>query len=591
MCAGLISDSGLYGVFALDGAALARDSFEMFAPSAPGVATQWAGGAVVQAVDHGHADTVQCLETEGDILALVGHLDEAEALAKTLGLARSTPLPHLLRAAVEHWGDDTPTHVLGEWSFVWWHHHSRHATLLSALNLRDHIFYAVYDGKLAVAPNVLWFERLGWVDTRIDELGFCGEIGRASVRAALQHRSLIRGARKLLPGTCVEVRAGDVRVGAQAQLPDIAGWSGGFDDAIAETDAVLRALFRQYLAREGDIAITLSGGLDSSLVALYAAQERRVGQRIICLTSVAPPGSGLQDESRLAKSVADHLGLPIDYVFPEESASVYRPAIHHWTAASAPACAPRHYLYDAIVDAAARHGATALIEGSMGEMTLSYPFPLQPPPRTLMSTLRAVRAAVRRRPPEDSWPYCAFHAALAPGLAAQVPDDLKTAWANQSAKYDDIDPAQRWGYLQGVRKLGDMTTQTHVADIRVMMPFRDLRLLRSSARFPASFMQHHGILRAPIRALMRGHLPEHIINQTKGSAFSPDYMLRIRQQADAARARITLFRAANIDQLLDLNWLASALQKAETIDVAQAFKIQATMTTAEFLLWHRNKNL
>ncbi len=583
--------SGLYGYFALDGAPIVQHDRSYFVQDTEGVALQESPNCLVQAADLAYPTAIQMQQAHSDFMAFVGYFDEAEALATKLGLSNESPAPVLARAAVERWGDDAPTHMIGEWSFAWWQGESRALTLLTSLHTRDSIFYAIRGGQLAIAPDVRWLRRFNWVDSTLDVEPILCRMGCDAIRRMNNDHSMIRGARKLLPGARAVFTKDREHIGKPAALPEIEDWQGSFEDAMAETDTAMRRMFRQKIAREGTVAITLSGGLDSSLIAMYAAQERRAGQDIIILTSASPLGSDIQDETEYARIVADHLGLPIEFIRPPTHANLYRPAEHYFEAPRAPFVSPRHYVHNAFLDAAAQHGATAIYDGVMGEATVSYPLPLQQPRPTIKSRLRAMRDAWRTRAVDEPWPYGGFYIAISSNLAAQVPKAFEAAWAEGLPEIPPIDASKQWGYMNWARRVGEGGTQGLPGSIRLELPFRDVRLLQSFARYPAGFTGHDGVDRAPARALMRGHLPDSIRLRPKGGAFSPDYYERLQTGAMDAANRIPVFQAAGVDQWLDLDWLEVGLKNIHTrgtSDVSYAFKVQLTAMMAEYLSWWQN---
>ena len=135
-----------------------------------------------------------------------------------------------------------------------------------------------------------------------------------------------------------------------------------------------------------------------------------------------------------------------------------------------------------------------------------------------------------------------------------------------------------------------LATETRPGRIRIECPFRDPRLLRLFAGFPLSYIEYGGLDRSPARHILVGKLPDSIRLRPKGLGFSPDYFQRLQKDAQTARGRIAAYKAADIDDWLDLDWLDSNLRRfgvqgANGVD--DAFQVQITAMAAEYLLWWR----
>lgn len=76
-------------------------------------------------------------------------------------------------------------------------------------------------------------------------------------------------------------------------------------DAAAEFEALLSASTKSHLAADVEVGALLSGGLDSSLVAAYAAEQ---SSKQLKTFSIVFPDDPDVDESRYARAMAKHLG-------------------------------------------------------------------------------------------------------------------------------------------------------------------------------------------------------------------------------------------------------------------------------------------
>lgn len=115
--------------------------------------------------------------------------------------------------------------------------------------------------------------------------------------------SIFRGINKLEPGGLLSYEEGRIEKRSFWD-PDLREQDVTFHEARAELDRRLRAATRSRLISDVPLGVFLSGGLDSSTVAYYAAQE---SEGPIHTFSIGFDEETF-DESRYAQEVADHLG-------------------------------------------------------------------------------------------------------------------------------------------------------------------------------------------------------------------------------------------------------------------------------------------
>lgn len=582
--------SGLYAIASLDGAPLSPiDCHTLGLCSPPGEHARHLDGFSVRAVDGEEHGRAVDFAVRGDCLAvLLGHLDEPDELARSVDLEPRASPAEIALAALERFGDDAPSAMLGEWALLCWRAPRRELTLLVSEACRDLTFFTTDGRRVAVSPELRRLSTLDWVGRAFDPAGLLLQLSRARLRRIMTGETVLRGARRVVPGTREVFAAGErstsvVRTPVQ---PD--AWHGSFEEGVAALDAILHRIMRQHLQRYGTVAFLLSGGLDSSLLGWLGSRDLGVGQRMFFLTSVAPAGSGLPDEREFSQAVAQRLGLPVTFVCPPESASVYTPSARMFAHNELPVVSPRHYLYDALYGAALAGGATAVFDGVYGELTLTNKLPWMTSHTTLRQKVREARTWWRDFRDRQDWPAGGFHARLSQHALASLPPGWAREWRAPFAP----DPAPRvedlWGFRPAIRKNVMTPTSAACRPLRHLIPFRDRRLLRLAAAMPASFMCHGGMRRALARTLLKDQLPDSVRLRESGRPFSPDFMQRLRTQAPLALARMDLFRAAGAGEWLDLPWLAEALARAGKrgpANIQEAFEVQVTAIAAEFFVW------
>ena len=221
-------------------------------------------------------------------LAADARLDDRDGLCDALGVAateRGTLADSdLVLRAWLRWGQDCPRHLLGDYAFALWD--ARRRTLFCA---RDHIgarpfYYALPGEGIVFASAVDAVLAVPGVSHALDEAVVASHLTRGPIDDT---RTFFAAVRKLPPGhaLCVEWtpqgrrRTRIVRHWHPEQAPVAAPAT---DDAYAEQ---FRHLYAQAVrdrlrgCEAGTVGVHLSGGLDSSSIAVYAARElRRQGQ-------------------------------------------------------------------------------------------------------------------------------------------------------------------------------------------------------------------------------------------------------------------------------------------------------------------------
>lgn len=571
--------TGIYGRFNLDGAPIESGEAARLGLDLPDPAAACAG----QVIDLADPAAAQADRSNGALTLLLGRLDEPALVAARLGMAADAPQAMLARAALDRFGGDVRQIMAGEWTLL--HHAHGRVTLAASIAQRDPLLFAHKGNRLAVGPDLRQLSALDWVNADLDDAGLLFALGRQELRAAGAGRTVLGDVQALEPGGLVIIDRTGCKTAPRALPEPAPRWRGSFEEALAETQALLDRIVQQRMWG-GDMGCLLSGGLDSSSLTWLVARNRQTGTPVHCLSSAAAPGSGLVDETPFADIVADHLRLPITHVVPPEAPGVYRPETEQFRDWNGPRLGPRHYLYNAFAKHMHTLEAPLLFDGQFGEYTITSFFPLASMRERLRDTVRRWRG----RPTQLGWTANrdAFHVFLAPDR--RLPAQIATAMATPTVPQRMPAPGELWGLLPSFEKMFGSPASMALGCVRVAQPFRDPRLLRFFSGLPAKLLQRPGLDRAPVRELLKGHLPDSIRLRPKGLAISPDYFERLKQQAPAARARIVAFRAAEAGEWLDLDRLDTALERvaAGTARGDEALQAQLTAMAAEFVTWWRS---
>ncbi len=520
---------------------------------------------------------------------VVGEVEEPQALAARMDLHFPAPTGLIVARALERFGSETPAEVIGEWSII-----QRRAdgsvTAMTSAALRDPLLWAQRGPHWAIAPDIYALARLDWVDSNIDEVGLLGRVGRQNARRILARRTFLRGVQELGPGESLTISPhGDSAIARCDPLSPQPRVTGSYADLVAQADSMLATIMAERTVRHPRSAVLLSGGLDSSLLATFAAKAAQA--KPICITSAAPPGSNFPDETRFAAMVAESLGLPLECIAPTESLNTYRPSEQIFLGANGPPLSNRHLLTETMQTAAVLAGATVLINGTFGEMTATARLPRSGP----LHRLRPLAALIRDRfaaPQATEIGKHPFHVRIAPQRIASLASELGEAMAEPVMRAGRSFGDGLFGYMPGAGKALEHNNELYPGALRMDFPYRDLRLLRLFAGFPIKTLMAQGPDRPVVRSLLDGRIPDQVRLRRRGMPASPDHLPRLQRQAPSARERIAEFRRAGLDDWIDLAWLDLTLASVAANGprtIAEANQVQLTAIFAEFMLWWRER--
>lgn len=281
------------GFYHQDGQPAEKDRLEKMVAAMiePGLApqvAQWIDGPVAMAVlDFARSTPFSIARGEsGLLLAADCRLDEPQKLAHEFGAGADD---ELLLAALQRWGAAGVVGILGDFAFVAWNPQTR--TLLCA---RDGIgirpfFMNKHSGKdfaFASLPRAL--HAGGFAARELDESYLASELLNVHPEPEC---SLFSDISRLGPGSLLHVSPEGSRRETYWQLdPALAGSRRcPPQQAAEELSAALTEAVRCRLSAQGPVAAHLSGGLDSSAIAILAARMLRGEQRKLLAYSFLSP--------------------------------------------------------------------------------------------------------------------------------------------------------------------------------------------------------------------------------------------------------------------------------------------------------------
>lgn len=560
------------------------------------VAVQRAAGFLL--VHRGETD---CVATAaGRPFAADARLDNCGALVRMLGLPPADEArlsdADLLRLAYLQRGEAGIAACLGGFAFADWDAGRRVLTLGRDCLGNKSLFFHRGDGFVAFATVLSDLALVPQVPWQIDETAMADYL---ALNQQPTGRTLYRGIERVLSRQMVRL----TRDGARAQTY----WSpqiGGPDLYRCEAEYVAhaRALFDTVTAdairRLPSVAISCSGGLDSSAIAATVARLT-TDKPVVCY-SVVPPGGATVDvgpdhyadeRSKLERLKQRYPALDLRYFAQTDLHPNERDATRFFLTNGYPSLGtvilgPYSHLYDAV----AADGHKALLVGNRGNWGLTWSGS-----RALLAALAAGKfsrfgrefAAAARR--NGIWPTLRREIAgplLPPALRRTVfgalgrdPDDVARHSGLNPSYIADRQLAQKWR-REGhdpwwalpafcvadyrARVLFDVNQQAR--DTRGMSGElsgfdycdvqSDRRLLEFALQVPEYLYRKDGIRRAFARTVFADRLPPDILNERRRGAQGVDWFRRLDARKEALAETLRQVEATPLAaKLIDIDRL------------------------------------
>lgn len=307
----------------------------------------------------------------GVVLTADARIDNREELISLLDLRRTDPTDaDLLLHAYLKWGRSAPEHLVGDFAFAIWDPRDR--TLFAA---RDHIgvrpFYyhvlgnSFYFGSEIKAIRVAAETRFDINEERVAEYIAKQVIGADATFFARIHR--LPPAHSLTftaGGTCTVQRYWSL----DPDRETVYATDGEYEEAFRE---IFEEAVRCRMRANGDFAVMLSGGLDSSSVACVARDINQANGAGPVDTYTAQFGYDKADESEYLQALADQGGFrmhDVDLHGVDPLAEI-ESMIYHL---DQPPIIGNLYTRMHCQRAVVADGQRALLDGSEGDITVSY---------------------------------------------------------------------------------------------------------------------------------------------------------------------------------------------------------------------------
>lgn len=243
------------------------------------------------------------------LLAFDGRIDNREELARRLGVRKKlsdVPDTELVTLAYEKWGKSCFVHIIGPYAFLL-ADLERYTITLARDALGDRsLFYYLDSKRLLIATEPYTLLSHPNVGHGFDESQLAAFFAR---QWPADGSTFFRDIKELLPATTIAVTGADVEIRQYWRLANTNHrLRNGHEAAEGFVDELDKAVSSR-LRSSYPVAVSLSGGLDSTSVTAIACQYQRI--KAFSWTFDTLPGC---DERRNVESIHRYLGLSYEQV-------------------------------------------------------------------------------------------------------------------------------------------------------------------------------------------------------------------------------------------------------------------------------------
>ncbi|QNQ10183.1 hypothetical protein H3Z74_02745 [Sphingomonas alpina] len=570
----------------------------------------------------------------GAVLVADARVDERDETMRALGMEVSCRPADLaiLGAACARWGDDAAAQLYGDFAFALWDERSSRLTLArDALGMRA-LYYFVDDDIVIFATTLRKMLALPQVPRDLDDIAIGNFITQTQGDV---ERTLYRYIRRVPPGGTVVIERGSVRVGRYWTPQSIAPVHYVRDqDYVDAGRELLDRAVASRLPSNGGVAAMLSGGFDSTGVVGTAA--RLLGDRRISgytrVPGAAHPYDTL-DEAALARQLAGSYAN-IDWTAIDDDIEMRRdrePELESSILGMPYTGAFNPSWYQPLLDAVERSGARVLLNGGMGNMTLSWsgvpPYAdhlrrgrLIAAVRVAMDTQRTQQRSLLNVLRKDMIPAIEprslrlwrwrrhdrgasamlRHCLVAPDFLDGLDFDRHARALGQDLPFERKGDARTWRMqlLQSQYPRDVMAGLRHSFSFDHRDPMSDRRLAEFSLGVPNAQFFHKGETRWLARRVLADRVPRDVLIEHRQGRQCPEWHHVASRRRDAMAASIErIGRSPLASRVIDVPRLKNLLDTFPE-DAAMAMKSSAEhgpmllrgIQMGSFLRWHEGGN-
>ncbi len=478
---------------------------------------------------------------------IYNHLDLRAELVACGHQFRSRSDTEVLVHGFEQWGLDLPAHLDGMFSFAVWDVRARRLFAARDRLGKKPLYYASIprDG----APPVFAFA------SELKALWMIPGLDRSIDRAALSRYlifdyvpepyTIACGARKLAAAhTLVVDPDGNLKTTRYWDFPDPAPCTTSLDQAAADLRTILRRAVEKRLMGDVPVGLLLSGGLDSSALAVTVQDLGLASQMDTFCLGFSDVAAVTYDERAAARTVAQHLGMRHHQV--AVCGADLRDALSQSMRTLDEPFADPSFLPTLLLSRFARGQVTVALGGDGGDELFSgYPtFAADKPARFLLApgVSGVLAGAASFIPPGDGYRSLGFRisqfmrggpdagprrhqrwigsflpeelsALLNPGFVSDTDDPLSALDALAAPPHDLLAFYLRHYLGQNLNVKTDRAAGACGLELR--SPFLDLDLVNFAFHLPPGLRRHGLRGKRLLRHAFRDDLPPAIVNRPK----------------------------------------------------------------------------
>lgn len=494
----------------------------------------------------------QPLESRSLLLSADVRLDNRQALGQLLGLStveeRGTSDAGLLLMSYQRWGESCLDYILGDFAFALWDAQKKLLfCAVDALGASD-LCYHVTDSLFAAASEISQLLVHPDIEARINDNRVAAFLAN---RWDNPQETFFEDIHYLAPAQAMIItehevrrwRHWDIDEGAEIRYRDESDYVEHYRSLLTET-------VRCRLRSTGPIAISLSGGLDStSLAALAAPMMREQNQEELRSFSYAFDELASCDERRYIQPVVERYQIDAAYVpcddrWPLKNLAEW-PVSRDIVLSDAFAGLPA-----AVMEAAQRAGMKLLVAGYYGD-TLAAGSQFWATDMIRDGRFGMMSSIIRRYSSRDLWqnhivgsglrqfvPYqftrvyrsvrpralLPLAPGIHPGLVARTDLRRRLAFNAGRVKFSAPGFGNRYqalvssSFSQGIAATRHQYNQH---GMEIVQPYYDRRLVEFVMAVPAYVLGRQGYSRLLQRQAMIGHLPEAVWRRAQRTTFQP----------------------------------------------------------------------
>lgn len=437
------------------------------------------------------------------------------------------------------WGNDAFHRLRGIFAAAIWSEQDRRLILVRDRMGVKPLYYLLHNRDIFFGSELKTILAHPAVPRKIDLDGLNCYLGLNYVPGS---HTLVQGITKLRPGHLLEWRQGDMAILPWLQPARETHAPATLDEAAEELDPLLHQAVAEQLPAEVEAGIWLSGGMDSSTIAHYAAQHSAEPLRTFSITFNGQPF----DESGYIRSISEHYGTRhTDFDLNENSGlaeTILDMAYHSDEPGADAGAIPVWYLAritkPSATVALCGEGADELFGGYLTYQANRYHRVAAQLPASL---LNSARRAANLLPASDE--KIGFDYKLKRFLegATLSPAEAHVFWngtfnrqqlrslfrfANQHTLANLLAPFQQGNSLERFLEFDcayslpdsllykvDRMSMAHAVEARP--PFLDDRIVDFACRLPFRFKINGSANKIVLRALMKNKLPQAVLSHPK----------------------------------------------------------------------------